>query len=126
MPRSKSLRRPRRRHAVRRLNDVTQRRTEPFVEGDLAPSEPTGAMGAAQPDAPPGQPGTQPFVRDVATGAQPAQPALDGLAPSQPTEGIMAVDVVAGFRLGRKLGEGGMATVFEAVHMESGQRVALK
>jgi hypothetical protein len=97
---------------------VNERRTEPFVEGDLAPNEPTGAMPAAGSSV-----GTQPFVRDVATSTH-AVP--KELAPSQPTEGIEAVDVVAGFRIGRKLGEGGMATVFEAVHMESGQRVALK
>src|SRR4051812_9694419 len=37
-----------------------------------------------------------------------------------------AGDVVGDYRLGPKLGAGGMGTVYEAVHVTTGQRVAIK
>ncbi|MDP2340666.1 MAG: serine/threonine-protein kinase [Deltaproteobacteria bacterium] len=70
----------------------------------------------------------------AAGGAAPDAPAervWSALPASSATEEVAAVvddgaEIVAGFRIVRAIGEGGMATVFEAVHLQSGQRVALK
>lgn len=85
---------------------------------------------------------TQPLVPATPSSTETALPAVRGgtermwsaLPASSPTEGTgfravaddNSVDVVAGFRVGRQLGQGGMATVFEALHLASGQRCALK
>jgi tRNA A-37 threonylcarbamoyl transferase component Bud32 len=102
-------------------------KTESFLPGEVGSSS-TAPLSPQQgtETAMPAHSGLSPQQgTETAFPAQGTAPSPSSLPPSAPTEGAAAPRTIGGFALVRQLGQGGMATVYEAVS-PGGARVALK